>query len=184
MAAPSLPEHPASDASRSSRSITAKDTIAEASPRFQTAPKRMELVNVTLAKEDYEKLKAVGGLNCDYIEKALTRYIHVLKDMTFRRDPECWGWGRGPVVIFPCAVPKDIADKMRNLPGRFDEHAIEAIRLLFREDGTSAGPTIISPKSRLKSALSRGVLFSTYTGLVFFASRLLRLIDNLSIVNR
>lgn len=157
-------------------------TEAEAYSRKRR--KRMELVNVTVVKEDYEKLKALGGDNTDHVVAALTHYLHALKNTAFRRDPECLGWNRGPVVNFPCGVPKDIANQIRNLPGRFDEHTIEAVRLMFREEASDSSPVSAAPTHRLKAALGRSLLLATCAGLVFFASRILRLVDNLSLINR
>ncbi len=146
--------------------------------------RRLEIVHVTVAREDYEMLKAVGGPITDYIGMALNHYVHVLKKVTSLPDGKSWGWRRGPVISFPCALPKDLLDEVRDLPGRFDGHAMEAVRLFFRAENAASDSACIPPKSRLRSALSRGLLFTTYGGLVFFASRIVRLIDNLSLVNR
>jgi hypothetical protein len=173
-----------SDASGSPPSMTRKILTTEVRACFQGPRRRMELVNITVVKEDFEKLKALGGFNTDYMAMALTHYVHVLKNTTFPRDPASLGWRRGSVVSFPCGIPKDIADEVRNFPGRFDEHTIEAVRCLFREDVSGSGPVSVSPNPRLTSALSGGLLFATCAGLVFFASRILRFVNNLALVNR
>ena len=158
-------------------------TIAVGAPEREVR-RRIELVNITVARADYEKLKALGGTSADYIEMALSLYVQERKSVPFRRDPASLGWRRGPVITFPCAIPKDLMDEVRSLPGRFDEHAIDALRLLFREDGIRPAATTQLHDSRLRSEVSRGFRFAAYSGAAFFATRILRLMNDFPLLNR
>jgi hypothetical protein len=144
--------------------------------------KRLELVNVTIARNDYEKLKVFGGCNRDYIEMALNCYLHSMKNKPLPSGATKWGWNRGPVVSFLCTLPKDLLDDVRNLPGRLDDHTMQAVQLLFLDDASRSRDHV--PKSHWNDALSRGLLFATYAGIAFFVSRILRLVENLPLLNR
>ena len=145
--------------------------------------RRLELVNVSVAKDDYEKLKAFGGCNRDHIEMALSSYLHLMKNTTLPRGAMGLGWRRGPVISFLCTLPKELLVELRNLPGRLDDHVIQAVRLLFQDDGSGSHVRQV-PKSHLSAALTRGFLFATYAGAAFFVSRILRVVENLSPFNR
>jgi len=81
--------------------------------------------------EDYARLKATGSLHPDLIQMALRRYVYLIRENGWRPRQTSFGWNRGRVVHFPTAIPKGLADEIRNLSGRFDGHTIEAINLLL-----------------------------------------------------
>ncbi len=103
-------------------------TIALAEPRKRHTPKR-ELVTITVTKEDYARLKAVGGPHPSYIDMALRHYLRVIKETGSYPQVNDAGWRRGPVMTFLCAIPNHLSDEIRHLTGRFDSHTIEAVRL-------------------------------------------------------
>ena len=105
--------------------------------RRSGASTRRELVTVTVQRRDYEKLKAAGDPDSDDIIIALRHYLDLIRETDWRPSEASFGWERGPVVHFFTAMPKDLADEIRNLPGRFDGHTIEAIRLFFDEEPDS-----------------------------------------------
>jgi len=94
---------------------------------------RREIVSVAVTEEDYARLKAAGGPHPDQIGTALRYYLHAIGTTSTRRRIRDVGWARGPVMIFLCALPKQLLDQVRNLTGRFDTHTIEAVRLYMLE---------------------------------------------------
>jgi len=99
--------------------------------RLNVLSQRRELVTMTVAEEDFRRLKASGGLLADQLGAALHRYLHIKENAARRAQRNGHGWARGPVVSFPCAIPKTLTDDIRNLGGRFDSHTIEAVRIFF-----------------------------------------------------
>ena len=89
---------------------------------------RLELVSVTVTKENYAKLKATGGPHPDQISTALRYYLDAVNKASMHLHVSDVGWNRGPVTTFPCALPKSLLDDVRNLEGRFDSHTIEAVK--------------------------------------------------------
>ena len=123
-------------------------------------PTRREVVTVALKKEDYERLKAVVGPHPDQIHTALKYYVDLIRETGWRPQESSFGWNRGPVVHFPCAIPKDLAEDIRNLPGRFDGHTIEAVQLLFNGEALTAQkiPQEFRPGPTLGSTLLSGTV--------------------------
>lgn len=102
---------------------------------------RRELVSVTVTKEDYERLKAAGCLHSDYVVPALWYYVKLIRETSWRPQANSFGWGRSAVVSFPCAIPIDLLDEIRNLPRRFDGHTIEAMHLFFCDEAVASNKT-------------------------------------------
>ena len=100
---------------------------------------RREILTVTLARGDYENLKATGEPRSEDIIEALRFYLDLIRKTDWRPPESVFGWMRGPVVHFLTAIPRDLADEIRNLPGRFDGHTIEAVRLFLRQSPDSRG---------------------------------------------
>ena len=86
---------------------------------------------MTVRRSDYLALKAAGGPYPDEIAKALDYYVHLVRETDWRPRGISFGSSRGPVVHFLTAIPKNIADQVRSLPGRFDGHTIEAVRMFL-----------------------------------------------------
>jgi hypothetical protein len=100
-------------------------------PRHTAFSSRRELVTMTVSREDYAKLKAVGGPRPAHIDSALRQYLSVMKETPLYAPPDNPAWRRGPVVSFLCAIPRQLCDEIRSLSGRFDSHTIRAFRLFF-----------------------------------------------------
>jgi len=99
--------------------------------KLQYKASRPEIVTVVIRREDYAKLQHGGGPRSDQICMALRHYLKVLGDNQWRpaRNGQQGQWEH--VTTFMCGVPKDICDEIRSLPGRFDDHTIEAMRLFL-----------------------------------------------------
>jgi hypothetical protein len=106
---------------------TVQKTVASGSGKRRNGF-RLELVSVTVTKEDYAKLKATGGPHPDQISMALRYYLDKVNKTSRHLHVSDLGWNRGPVTTFPCALPKSLLDDVRNLEGRFDSHTIEAVK--------------------------------------------------------
>ena len=102
--------------------------------RQSWASTRRELVTVAVSQADYDALKAIGGPHPDDITTALKNYVDLVRKTGWYPEDINFGWGRGPVIHFLTAIPKDLAEEIRNLPGRFDGHTIEAVRIFFGEE--------------------------------------------------
>ncbi len=124
----------------------------------QTGPStKREIVTITVTRADYSTLKAIGGPYPDEITKALQYYVELVRTTDWRPRDISFGWSRGPVVHFLTAIPKPIADQVRSLPGRFDGHTLEAIRLFLGGeadilDAASQEPGFTSVRSDWVSA--------------------------------
>lgn len=92
---------------------------------------KREIVTVTVRRADYFALKDAGGPYPDEIAEALKYYVDLVRETDWRPRGISFGWSRGPVVHFLTAIPKNIADQVRSLPGRFDGHTIEAVRMFL-----------------------------------------------------
>jgi hypothetical protein len=109
--------------------------------RQNMSSQRRELVTVTVAEEDFRRLKASESLLADQLGMALRRYLHIIQNAAGRVQMNRHGWARGPVVSFPCAISKTLTDEIRNLGGRFDSHTIEAVGLFFgKVNASSSNP--------------------------------------------
>ncbi|MBM4326705.1 MAG: hypothetical protein FJ118_06015 [Deltaproteobacteria bacterium] len=71
---------------------------------------------------------------------------------------------------FLAAIPKALADSIRNLPGRFDGHTIEAVRLFFCEECDSADE--FSQQFDLAQR-GEGTLLGNFGALRSFGSRMI-----------
>ena len=100
---------------------------------------RREIATVAVTQEDYAALKDAGGPDPNDIAMALRHYVDLMRENNWRPPESVFGWMRGPVVHFLTAIPRDLADEIRNLPGRFDGHTIEAVRLFLRQSPDSRG---------------------------------------------
>ena len=92
---------------------------------------RPEIVTVVIRREDYAKLKHAGGPRPDQICMALRHYLKILGEMEWRPSVIDHNGHSQDVKTFQCGVPKDVCDEIRSLPGRFDTHTIEAMRLFL-----------------------------------------------------
>jgi len=139
--------------------------------RQNGVPTKRAIVTITVTREDYAALKAVGGPNPDDITTALKYYVNLLRETDWRPHDVSFGWSRGPVVHFLTAIPKDVADEIRSLPGRFDGHTIEAVRIFLGGESD-----ILDAASQEPSFASLGGdwVFAQLGALRFFVSRLLR----------
>ena len=137
--------------------------------QLRSPSNRRELVTVTVTEEDFGKLKAAGGPRPSQICAALNRYLHVMSETGRRSQTNLQGWFRGPVVSFPCALPKSLSDEIRNLAGRFDSHTIDAVRLFFV--GTAVGSSDIPPQIHQKPKLSRNSWSTALAALGLVISR-------------
>jgi len=104
--------------------------------------------------EDYARLKATGSLHPDLIHMALRRYVYLIRENGWRPRQTSFGWNRGPVVHFPAAIPKGLADDIRNLRGRFDGHTIEAVSLLFIREASPLQSSVAGKTFRTSLAVS------------------------------
>jgi hypothetical protein len=90
-----------------------------------------EIITVLVRLEDYDTLKRAGGPRPDQISLALRHYLKMIREN--KRKPEtspfCNAGGR--IKTFRCAIPKNLRDEIRDLGGRFDAHALEAVRLFL-----------------------------------------------------
>jgi len=120
-----------------SQPVHSERTSLRVTGRRSGASTRRELVTVTVERRDYEKLKADGDPYSNEVIMALRHYVDLIRETDWRPSEASFGWERGPVVHFFSAIPKDLADQIRNLPGRFDGHTIEAVRLWLREEPES-----------------------------------------------
>ena len=139
--------------------------------RESRASTKREIVTITVAQADYAALKAAGGPDPDDLTMALNYYVDLLRDTDWRPQDISFGWSRGPVVHFLTAIPKSVADEIRNLPGRFDGHTIEAVRMFLGGESD-----ILDAASQEPSFASLGGdwVFAQLGALRFFVSRLLR----------
>jgi hypothetical protein len=88
-----------------------------------------ELVTVTMRYTDYESLRKRGLAMNEQVSFALTNYLRLLRDGELPSKPlYVVPLGRDLRSI-RCALPKRLCDQIRALGGRFDLHALEAIRL-------------------------------------------------------
>lgn len=142
---------------------------------FKHSPSRSssrgELVSITVTKEDYERLKASGGLHSDYVVPALWYYLKLMRETSWRPQANSFGWGRSPVVSFPCAIPVDLLEEMRNLPRRFDGHTIEAIHLFFYDEAVASNK--ISQEFRAGPTWRRSLASATFGALGLLVWRIL-----------
>jgi hypothetical protein len=92
---------------------------------------RPEIVTVVIRREDYAKLKHTGGPRPDQICMALRHYLKILVETEWRPAGNGQQGKTQDVTTFQCGVPKDVCDEIRSLPGRFDTHTMEAMRLFL-----------------------------------------------------
>jgi hypothetical protein len=111
--------------------IDSPTTPGDCKDRGAKASTKREIVTVTVTRADYFALKAIGGPYPDEITKALKYYVDLVRETDWRPRDISFGWSRGPVVHFLTAIPKNVADQIRSLPGRFDGHTIEAVRIFL-----------------------------------------------------
>lgn len=128
--------------------------------RDSEACTRREVVTVAVKAEDFGRLKAAGGPHPDVINAALRHYVDLVREKGWRPRETSFGWQRGSVVHFPCAIAKDLAHEIRNLAGRFDGHTIEAVHLLLNAAAPSSNtiPQEILSSPTLRSSFASGVL--------------------------
>ena len=131
---------------------------------------KREIVTITVTRADYTALKAAGGPDPDGVTTALEYYLDLLRETDWRPQDISFGWSRGPVVHFLTAIPKDLADEIRSLAGRFDGHTIEAVRMFLGGESD-----ILDAASQEPSFASLGGdwVFAQLGALRFFVSRLL-----------
>lgn len=96
-----------------------------------TFSSRRELVTITVSRDDFLRLRAVGGPNANHIEGALRHYMNVMRQTPHYPLPDSPAWLRGPVMSFLAAIPRHLSDGIRSLSGRFDNHTIRAFRLFL-----------------------------------------------------
>ena len=131
---------------------------------------RRELVTVAVTQADYAALKATGGPHSDDITTALKNYVDLVEETGWHSEDIGSGWDRGPVVHFLTAIPKDLAEQIRNLPGRFDGHTIEAVRIFLGEETDG----LDDASQQLDLSPQRGdSVFATLGALRLIASRML-----------
>jgi hypothetical protein len=92
---------------------------------------RPEIVTIVIRREDYARLKHAGGPRPDQICMALRHYLKVLGETRWRPEARTEQALSTQVTTYQCGVPKDLCDEIRRLPGRFDTHTIEAVRLFM-----------------------------------------------------
>jgi len=112
-----------------SERVESSSTPGDLNRRQTVQSTKREIVTITVTRADYSTLKAMDGPYPDEITKALQYYVDLVRETDWRPRGVSFGWSRGPVVHFLTAIPKVIADQVRSLPGRFDGHTIEAVRL-------------------------------------------------------
>ncbi len=144
-------------------------TPGDCNDRKSRASTKREIVTITVTQADYDVLRAAGGPDPDDLTMALNYYVDLLRETDWRPQDISFGWSRGPVVHFLTAIPKNVADEIRSLPGRFDGHTIEAVRLFL-----SGESDILAAASQEHSFASLGGdwVFAQLGALRFFVSRL------------
>jgi len=138
---------------------------------WQSGPStKRELVTITVTQQDYADLKAAGGPDPDDIISALGHYVNLMNQTDWRPLRNSFGWSRGPVAHFLIAIPKGLAAQIRDLPGCFDGHTIEAVRVFFARETD----TLDSASEENDLAPSRAdSVFATFGTLRLLLSRML-----------
>lgn len=134
------------------------------------ASTKREILTITVTSADYAALKAAGGPNPDHITTALKYYVDLVRETDWRPQDISFGWSRGPVVHFLTAIPKNVADEIRRLPGRFDGHTIEAVRIFIGGEADILDAASHEPSF---ASLRGDWVFAQLGALRFFVSRLL-----------
>lgn len=144
-------------------------TPGDCNDRESRASTKREIVTITVTQADYAALKAAGGPDPDDITMALNYYVDLLRETDWRPQDISFGWSRGPVVHFLTAIPKYVADEIRSLPGRFDGHTIEAVRMFLGGESDILDAASQEPGF---ASLGGDWVFAQLGALRFFVSRL------------
>jgi hypothetical protein len=88
-----------------------------------------EIVTVLVRKADYAKLKRSGVPSANQITMALRYYLRLLEDTRLVSGAAGSDLFNGAASTFRCALPRELCGRVRSLGGRFDLHAMEAVRL-------------------------------------------------------
>jgi hypothetical protein len=153
-----------------SKTERATTTRVDFSRRQDGGSTKREIVTITVTRADYAALKAAGGPDPDEVTTALKYYLDLLRETDWRPRDISFGWSRGLVVHFLTAIPKDLADEIRSLPGRFDGHTIEAVRMFLGGESDILTATAQEPSF---ASLGGEWVFAQLGALRFFVSRLL-----------
>lgn len=88
-----------------------------------------EIVTVLVRKEDHAKLKKSGVPRANQITMALRYYLRLIEETKLASQATGHEIFKGAVSTFRCGVPREVCERVRSLGGRFDLHAMEAVRL-------------------------------------------------------
>jgi len=91
-----------------------------------------EIVTVLVRKVDYAELKKSGVPHPDQIALALWHYLRLIEETQLIPGVNDSGIFDFAVTTFPCALPREICNRVKSLDGRFDIHIMEAVRLWLR----------------------------------------------------
>jgi hypothetical protein len=88
-----------------------------------------EIVTALVRKADYTELKKSGVPTPDQVVMALWHYLRLIEETKLNPGVNDSGIFDFAVTTFPCALPRELCDRIKSLDGRFDLHIMEAVRL-------------------------------------------------------
>jgi len=88
-----------------------------------------ELVTVMMRQIDYSQLTSRGLPMDVQVSLALQHYLLLVEEGRWLADSAALNPPPGKWKSVRCAIARQICDQLRGLPGRFDLHALQAVRL-------------------------------------------------------
>jgi len=92
----------------------------------------LEIVTALVRKADYTELKKSGVPVPHQVAMALWQYLRLIEETKLIPGAIDSKLLNSSVTTFSCALPRDLCDRIRSFPGRFDLHVLEAVRLWLR----------------------------------------------------
>lgn len=88
-----------------------------------------ELVTVIMRKKDFDQFIARKLPMEVQVSLALQHYLKLVREGRWMGDNGSSPVWKGKVVSVSCALAKHLCDELRDVPGRFDLHTLQAVRL-------------------------------------------------------
>jgi len=88
-----------------------------------------ELVTVIMRKADYDQLHNRKLPMEVQVSLAIQHYLKLIREGRWMGDNVMSPLMEGKVKSVSCALSKQLCDQLRDVPGRFDLHTLQAVRL-------------------------------------------------------
>ncbi|MFZ5868873.1 MAG: hypothetical protein ACOYXY_23540 [Thermodesulfobacteriota bacterium] len=106
-------------------------TLLDREPLEVLPSGKYELVTVFFRRSDLVKLHKLGGPRADQIAMAMWHYLREKERSNWEPPPRAQREVLIDVTSLNCAVPKELAVRIRSLGGLWHLHTMEALRLFL-----------------------------------------------------